>query len=48
VRVLRNGDHPPGLPPRTYPRLMGRRATRAVPADVPITADMVEDGAELA
>jgi sialic acid synthase SpsE len=48
VRVLRNGDNPAGLPPRAYARLLGRRATRAVAVDVPITPDMVEDGAELA
>ena len=48
VRVLRNGDNPAGLPPSVYSRLLGRRATRAVAADVPITTAMVEDGAELA
>jgi N-acetylneuraminate synthase len=48
LRVLRNGTHPAGLPPSAFPRLIGRRATRAVPADVPITAAMVENGAELA
>jgi N,N'-diacetyllegionaminate synthase len=48
VRVLRNGANPPGLPPSAYPRLLGRRAARAIPVDVPITATMVEDGAELA
>jgi sialic acid synthase SpsE len=46
--VLRNGDNPAGLPPSAYSRLLGRRATRAVAADVPITTAMVEDGAELA
>ncbi len=48
VRVLRNGDHPAGLPPSAYARLLGRRASRAVAAEVPITTAMVEDGAELA
>jgi sialic acid synthase SpsE len=48
VRVLRNGVNTPGLPPSAYPRLLGRRAARAIASDVPITAAMVEDGAELA
>jgi N-acetylneuraminate synthase len=48
VRVLRNGVHTPGLPPRAYPELLGRRASRPIAADGPITAAMVEDGAELA
>ena len=38
----------PGLPPSAYPRLLGRRAARDIAADAPITAAMVEDGAELA
>jgi sialic acid synthase SpsE len=48
VRVLRNGANAPGLPPRAYARVLGRRATRAIVADAPITATMVQDGAELA
>jgi N-acetylneuraminate synthase len=48
VRVLRNGANGAGLPPRAYPRLLGRRAMQAIAADVPITPAMVEDGAELA
>jgi sialic acid synthase SpsE len=48
VRVLRNGVNAPGLPPSAYPRLLGRRAARAIAADTPIVAAMVEDGAELA
>ena len=46
VRVLRNGVNAAGLPPAAYPRLLGRRAARAIAADAPITAAMVEDGAE--
>ena len=38
----------PGLPPTAYPRLLGRRAATDIAADAPITAAMVEDGAELA
>jgi sialic acid synthase SpsE len=48
VGVLRNGVNTPGLPPTAYPRLLGRRAARDIAADAPITAIMVEDGAELA
>jgi len=48
VGVLRNGVNAPGLPPAAYPKLLGRRAVRDIAADVPITAGMVEDGAELA
>jgi len=48
VGVLRNGVHAPGLPPSAYPRLLGRRAKRDITAEAPITAAMVEDGAELA
>lgn len=48
VRVLRNGVNAPGLSPAAYPRLLGRRALRDVAADAPVTATMVEDGAELA
>jgi N-acetylneuraminate synthase len=48
IRVLRNGINEGGLPPHSYPRLLGRRAGQAIAADVPITAAMVEDGAELA
>ena len=48
VGVLRNGVNAPGLPPTAYPRLLGRRAARDIAADAPITAGMVEDGAELA
>jgi N-acetylneuraminate synthase len=47
VRVLRNGTHAAGLPPRAYPRLLGRRAARDVAADTPIDVAMVEDGADL-
>src|SRR5437763_687727 len=46
VGVLRNGVHAPGLPPSAYPRLLGRRAKRDITAEAPITAAMVEDGAE--
>jgi sialic acid synthase SpsE len=46
ARVLRNGVNAPGLPPTAYPTLLGRRAARAIAADAPITAAMVEDGAE--
>jgi N-acetylneuraminate synthase len=38
ILVLRNGANPPGLPPAEYPRLLGRKAARAVPAGAPITA----------
>ena len=48
IRVLRNGVNPSGLPPAAYSRLLGRRALRDVAADTPVTATMVEDGAELA
>jgi sialic acid synthase SpsE len=48
VSVLRNGVNAPGLPPAAYPRLLGRRAASDTAADAPITAAMVEDGAELA
>jgi sialic acid synthase SpsE len=48
VGVLRNGVNAPGLPPTAYPRLLGRRAAKDIAADAPITAAMVEDGAELA
>jgi sialic acid synthase SpsE len=48
VGVLRNGAHTPGLSPTAYPRLLGRRATRDIAADAPITGAMVEDGTELA
>ena len=48
VGVLRNGVNVPGLSPAAYPRLLGRRAARDIAADAPITAAMVEDGAELA
>ena len=46
--MLRNGVNAPGMPPTAYPRLLGRRAARDIAADAPITAAMVEDGAELA
>src|SRR5437763_1553487 len=48
VGVLRNGVNTPGLPPRAYPRLLGRKAARDIAAEAPVTAAMVEDGAELA
>jgi len=47
VCVLRNGVNAPGLPPRAYPQLLGRRAARDITPDAPITAGMVDDGAEL-
>jgi sialic acid synthase SpsE len=48
VRILRNGANAPGLSPSALPRLLGRKAARAIGRDVPITAAMVEDGTELA
>ena len=45
---LSNGVNTPGLPPRAYPRLLGRKAARDIAAEAPVTAAMVEDGAELA
>jgi N-acetylneuraminate synthase len=48
VRVLRNGANAPGLSPGAYPRLLGRRAAKDIPADVPLTPAMVTDGTELA
>lgn len=45
IAVLRNGANAPGLPPSDYPRLLGRRAARNIPAGVPLTAEMVRHAA---
>jgi N-acetylneuraminate synthase len=48
IVVLRNGTNPPGLPPVEYDRLLGRRASRDIPASAPIAATMVDDGPQRA
>jgi sialic acid synthase SpsE len=44
IVVLRNGAHDPGLPPGEYERLLGRTASRDIPASAPIRVTMVDDG----
>ena len=41
IRVLRNGGNAPGLAPEEFPRLIGKRAARDVPAGTAITDAMV-------
>jgi N,N'-diacetyllegionaminate synthase len=41
IRVLRNGAHPPGLPPEEYPRLLGGRAACDIAGGRPVTCEMV-------
>ena len=41
IRVLRNGANAPGLAPEEYPRLVGKRAARDIPAGAAITDAMV-------
>jgi len=41
IRVLRNGANAPGLAPEEYPRLLGRRAARDIPAGTAISDEMV-------
>src|SRR5439155_13019319 len=41
IRVLRNGAHPPGLPPEEYERLLGVRAACDIAGGHPVTREMV-------
>jgi N-acetylneuraminate synthase len=43
IGVLRNGANAPGLPPEDYPRLLGKKAARAIAAGAPITGAMVRE-----
>ncbi len=47
IRVLRNGVNVPGLPPRDYPALLGRKTARNIAAGAPITWTVVQDDARL-
>jgi N-acetylneuraminate synthase len=42
IAVLRNGESAAGLPPESYPGLLGRRAARPIAADAPIRAEDID------
>jgi N-acetylneuraminate synthase len=47
IRVLRNGINAPGIPPSAYPRLLGLRAARDIPAGIAVTKDMITNAPPL-